>query len=235
MIKQLLLPLKKLLQENNGIIIAFKVYQTLKFNFMNKRIALFSIAFLTTLFISNAQSHYGIKGGLSYNSNGKLIKETGNIFEDKGKGKSGFNIGFYGKLALGPIYLRPELVYTKTKSEYQLESESGEYKLSKLDLPVLVGIEVIGPLKLFAGPAFQYVLDNDLKGLSFESIENDFSVGINIGAAIEFGRIGIDIRYERGLNENEANWTNAGDVFTLDSRPEQIIFNLSYSLSSKKE
>jgi hypothetical protein len=202
---------------------------------MNKRIALFSIIFLTALFISNAQSHYGIKGGLSYNSNGKLIKETGNIFEDKGKGKSGFNIGFYGKLALGPIYLRPELLYTKTTSEYQLESESGEYKLSKLDLPVLVGIEVIGPLTLFAGPAFMYVLDNELKGLSFESIENEFSMGLHIGAGIEFGRFGFDIRYERGLNENEASWTNAGDTFTLDSRPEQIIFNLSYSLANKKE
>ncbi len=202
---------------------------------MKRSISLFSFVFLATLFISNAQSHYGIKGGLSYNSNGKLLNETGDIIDKKGKGKSGFNIGFYGKLALGPIYLRPELVYTKTKSEYQLESESGEYKLSKLDLPVLVGIEVIGPLKLFAGPAFQYVLDNDLKGLSFESIENDFSVGINIGAAIEFGRIGFDIRYERGLNENETKWTNAGDTFTLDSRPEQIIFNLSYSLSKKKE
>ena len=104
--------------ENNGIIIAFKVYQFLKFIIMNKRIALFSIAFLTALFISNAQSHYGIKAGLSYNSNGKL-KEVGSIFEDRGKGKSGFNVGFYGKLALGPIYLRPELVYTKTTSEYQ--------------------------------------------------------------------------------------------------------------------
>ena len=194
---------------------------------MNKRIVLFSIVFLTTLLISNAQSQFGIKGGLSYNSNGKLIKETGNIFEDKG-------IGFYGKLALGPIYLRPELVYTKTTSEYLLESGIGDYKLSKLDLPVLVGIEVIGPLRLFAGPAFQYLLDNDLKGLSFESIENEFSMGLNIGAGIEFGRFGFDIRYERGLSDNEASWTNAGDTFTLDSRPEQIIFNLSYSLSNKK-
>lgn len=198
---------------------------------MNKRVALFSIVFIGAIFISNAQSNYGIKGGLSYNSNGKLLKETGNIFEDKGKGKSGFNIGFYGKLDLGPLYLRPELVYTKTTSEYQLETESGDYKLSKLDLPVLVGIEVIGPLRIFAGPAFQYVLHNDLKGLSFESIENEFSLGLNIGAAIEFGRFGIDLRYERGLNENEASWTKAGDIFTLDSRPQQIIFNLSYSLS----
>ena len=204
---------------------------------MNKRIALFSIVFLTTLFIVNAQSSFGVKAGLSYNSNGELSEfstETSNIIKDEGKGKSGFNVGFYGKLDLGPIYLRPELVYTKTTSEYVYNSENVDYKISKLDMPVLVGIKLIGPLNVFAGPAFQYYLDNDLKGLNFEDIENEFSVGLNIGASIELGRLGLDVRYERGLSENESNWSNAEETFTLDSRPEQIIFSLSYRLSKEK-
>lgn len=203
---------------------------------MKKRVALFSLVLLATLFISNAQSDYGIKAGLSYNSTGKLISETGDIIDSKGKGKSGFNIGFYGKLDLGPIYLRPELVFTKTTSEYELNSQLEDYKMSKFDLPVLVGFELIGPLNVFAGPAFQYVLNNNLTGLSFNSIENNFSVGLNIGASIEFGRIGIDIRYERGFNKNEAEFIDkniANSLYRLDARPKQIIFNLSYSLSQK--
>ncbi len=205
---------------------------------MNKRIALFLIVFLSTLYFANAQSGYGIKGGLSYNSNGNLKEFTSNvteIYKDGGKGKSGFNIGFYGKLDLGPIYLRPELVYTKTTSEYELNSTTvSDYKVSKLDMPVLVGIKLIGPLNIFAGPAFQYYLDNNLKGINISDVENDFTVGINIGASIELGKLGIDVRYERGLSQNEANWSNAGNTFTLDSRPEQLIFSLSYSLSKKK-
>lgn len=203
---------------------------------MKKRVALFSLVLLATLFISNAQSDYGIKAGLSYNSTGKLISETGDTIDSKGKGKSGFNIGFYGKLDLGPIYLRPELVFTKTTSEYELNSQLEDYKMSKFDLPVLVGFELIGPLNVFAGPAFQYVLNNNLTGLSFNSIENNFSVGLNIGASIEFGRIGIDIRYERGFNKNEAEFIDkniANSLYRLDARPKQIIFNLSYSLSQK--
>lgn len=206
---------------------------------MKKKNVLFSIVFLATLFLVNAQSGYGIKAGISYNSNGELkefTQDVTNAYEDGGKGKSGFNIGFYGKLDLGPIYLRPELVYTKTTSEYKLNTGSTEdYKISKLDIPVLVGIKLIGPLNVFAGPAFQYYLDNDLKGISISDVENEFSVGLNIGASIELGRLGIDVRYERGLSENEANWSNASETFTLDSRPEQIIFSLSYSLSKKKE
>jgi len=65
-------------------------------------------------------------------------------------------------------------------------------------------------------------------------VENGFSLGMNIGAAINLGRIGFDVRYERGFSKNEANWTNAEKDFRLDSRPEQIIFSLSYRLSNKK-
>ncbi len=201
---------------------------------MIKKTHLFSILFIATSFFVNAQSGWGIKGGLSFNSNGEL-NQVSEIYKNEGKGKSGFNIGLYGKLDLGPIYLRPELVYTKTTSEYVLNSENVDYKISKIDVPVLVGINIIGPLNVFAGPAFQYYLDNDLEGLNFEDIENEFSIGINIGASVELGRLGIDVRYERGLSENEANWSNAGETFTLDSRPEQLIFSVSYRLSSKKE
>jgi outer membrane protein with beta-barrel domain len=204
---------------------------------MKKRTVLFSIAFLASIMLMNAQNDYGIKAGLSYNSNGDLkefTSEVNQIYKNNGKGKSGFNIGFYGKLDLGPIYIRPELIYTKTTSEYELNTGTEDYKMSKLDMPVLVGIKLIGPIHVFAGPAFQYYLNNDLKGVNIGDVENDFSVGMNIGASIELGRIGIDVRYERGLSENEANWTEAGNTFTLDSRPEQIIFNLSYSLSKTK-
>ena len=189
-----------------------------------------------------AQSDYGIKAGLSYNSNGQLselINETETILDNKGKGKAGFNLGFYGKLKLGLLYLRPELVYTKTTTAYDLGNEMEDYKVSKIDIPVLVGLKLVGPLSVFAGPAFQYILSNDLKGLSFNSIEKEFTVGMNIGAAVKLGRFGFDLRYERGFNENEtdvidSNIQDASVGYRLDSRPKQLIFSLSYSLSNKK-
>ncbi|WP_457616919.1 hypothetical protein [Lutibacter sp.] len=207
---------------------------------MKKRFVLFSILFISFIGLSTAQSGFGFKFGLSYNSNGELsefINNTKTVIDNKGKGKSGFNVGFYGKIDLGPIYVRPELVYTKTTSEYELNSTLEDYKISKLDMPVLVGIRVIGPLHIFAGPAFQYVLDNELNGLSFNNIENDFTVGMNIGASVEIGRLGLDVRYERGLSTNEAEFVNdivTTPAYRIDSRPEQIIFSLSYRLSNKK-
>jgi hypothetical protein len=212
---------------------------------MKKRIVLSFFASLAVVYFTSAQSSYGIKAGFSYNSNGKfseIISETqANLIENKGNGKSGFNVGFYGKLDLGPIYIRPELVYTKTTSEYELNSQTNDYKFSKLDLPVLVGFKVIGPINFFVGPAFQYVLNNNFKGLEYKNIKNDFTVGLNIGASIELGKLGFDVRYERGLSKNEAEFKNqvigGGPIptYRLDTRPEQIIFSLSYRLSDKRQ
>ena len=206
---------------------------------MKKRTVVFSIIFLASIMLMNAQNDFGIKAGLSFNSNGDLkefTSEVEQLYQDKGKSKSGYNVGFYGKLDLGSIYIRPELIYTKTTSEYELNTGNIEdYKMSKIDAPLLVGIKVLGPLNIFAGPAFQYILDNDLKGIEISDVENEFSIGVNIGASIEFGRFGIDVRYERGLSSNEAEWTNAGEKFRLDSRPEQLIVGLSYSLSKSTD
>jgi hypothetical protein len=204
---------------------------------MNKRILVLSIALLSTVFYMNAQSGFGVKGGLSYNSNGKISDDTNTFIENEGKGKSGYNVGIYGKVDLGPIYLRPELVYTKTTSEYALNTGGTEdYKISRLDMPVLVGLNLIGPLSIFAGPAFQYTLENDFNGIKYENIDNEFTVGFNFGAGVELGRLGLDVRYERGFNKNEATFIeNTTTSYRLDSRPEQFILSLSYRLSGSKK
>lgn len=200
---------------------------------MKKRITIFTVLLFTALFSVKAQGDWGIKGGLSYNTNGEFLSEAEAIIDDKGEGKNGFNIGLYKKYDLGALYLRPELVYTKTKSTYAYKGGDTDYDISRIDVPVLVGFKAFGPINVFAGPAFQYILDNDLDGFDYQDIKSDLTVGVNIGVSVELGKLGIDARYERGLSSNEAEWTNLGNTFTLDSRPEQLIFSLSYSLSKE--
>ena len=106
--------------------------------------------------------------------------------------------------------------------------------MQKLDLPLLVGFKIIGPVHVFAGPAFQYILDTEFDEISIDDIENDFSVGLNVGAGVNLGKLGIDVRYERGLSNNEINFINA-NITTLngdrvDTRPDQVILSLSLKL-----
>lgn len=203
---------------------------------MKKTLLVVAFAFFGATAFAQSGSGFGLKAGLSYNKNGDLINSVGDGGADiieGAKGKAGYHIGVFGKLDFSTIYLRPELVYSKTKSEYEVDGDSQDYDVSKLDMPVLLGLKVIGPLHVFAGPAFQYTLSNKLGDLEIDDVENDFTVGLNIGAGVNLGRLGLDVRYERGFSKNEAEFIgeNITDVSgRVDSRPSQVIFALSLML-----
>ncbi|MBU3025852.1 porin family protein [Zobellia galactanivorans] len=171
----------------------------------------------------------GVKAGLNYSANGDYFESIGDAARDPDR-NMGYHLGLFGKIGISRIYFRPELMYTKTKSDYN----GDKFDISKLDMPLLVGIKVIGPLHVFAGPSFQYILDTEFDGISIDDIENDFSVGANIGAGVDLGKLGIDIRYERGFNSNEATFINTNITelgpSRVDARPDQLIVSLSLTL-----
>ncbi|MBT8259336.1 MAG: PorT family protein [Bacteroidia bacterium] len=192
------------------------------------KIVLLAIALVVALpstFAQNGTS-YGLKGGLNYNANGDYF-ESVEAFAENPDRNVGFHIGVFGKFG-NRLYFRPELMYTKTRSDYN----SGEFDFKKIDAPLLVGIKVIGPLSVFAGPALQYILDGDFDDISIDSVDNDFSVGLNFGVGLNLNKIGIDLRYERGFSENEAQFLDNNNVGTgrLDTRPDQLILSFSVAL-----
>ena len=203
---------------------------------MKKTLLTAAFAMLSIAAYSQTGSGFGIEGGLNYNKNGDLIASVGNAAEnivEGSDGKIGYHVGIFGKLAFSRLYLRPELVYTKTQSAYNLDGGT-KYDISRLDLPVLLGAKIIGPLNVFAGPAFQYMLNNDLEDFNINDAEKDFTVGLHVGVGVDLGRLGFDVRYERGFSENEATFIS--DNITpaiegrVDSRPSQVIFGVSLQL-----
>ncbi|NND80690.1 MAG: PorT family protein [Maribacter sp.] len=204
---------------------------------MKKTLLMAAFALIGLTAFAQNGSGFGIKAGLNYNQNGDLsfqqLQDAGEDLIAGSDGKVGYHVGVYGKLELPIIYIRPELVYTKTKSSYNVDGSSNDYNISKLDLPVLVGFKIIGPLNLFAGPAFQYTLSNDLQNVELSKVKNEFTVGAHFGVGLTLGKLGLDVRYERGFSKNEAEII--GDNITdisgrVDSRPSQIIFGLSVKL-----
>jgi hypothetical protein len=178
----------------------------------------------------NAQngSAFGIKGGLNYSANGDYFESIGENSKNPDR-NVGYHIGVFGKIG-NKLYFRPELVYTATKSDY----DSDVFEIKKIDAPLLVGIKVLGPISVFGGPSLQYILDTEFEGINIDNVENDFSVGLNFGIGLNFNKIGIDLRYERGFNDNEATFIDnnigAGVVSRIDTRPDQLILSLSIAL-----
>jgi len=197
----------------------------------NLKKAVFTVVILVFIsFNLNAQagSAFGLKGGLNYGANGDYFSSISANAQNPDR-NVGYHIGVFGKLG-NRLYFRPELVYTATKSDY----DSDIFEIKKIDAPLLVGLKVLGPLSVFAGPAFQYILDSEFDGINIDTIENDFSVGLNFGIGVNFNKIGIDLRYERGFSENEATFIddNLGTdaVSRIDTRPDQLILSLSIAL-----
>ena len=87
---------------------------------------------------------------------------------------------------------------------------------------------------MFGGPSFHYVISQSSKEVTVEQINEKTSLGLHIGTRVELGPIGLDLRYERGLKQNEIGFIeNNGLTFSgnLDSRPSQWVFGISYSFN----
>lgn len=195
-----------------------------------KKVVMASAFFALVGFSASAQNgnSFGLRGGLNYSANGDYFESASSNAKNPDR-NIGYHIGVFGKIG-NEFFLKPELVYTTTKSDYS----DAEFSVQKIDAPILFGVQVLGPLNVFAGPSFQYILDTEFDGIEINNVEEDFTVGLNFGVGLSFDNIGIDLRYERGFNENEATFidTNLGSasVSRIDTRPDQLILSLSIAL-----
>lgn len=197
-----------------------------------KKLLLVAILFSgTTLLAQNAD--FGIKAGLNYGATGdyenysQVIGDASTVIE--GKEKAGYHLGAFAKFEILGFFLQPELMYTRLNTEY----DTFDYKVNKIDAPILVGVNVLGPLNIKAGPSFQYILNNELDNTDIKISEADekITLGYQLGAGIEIGKLGLDARYEGAFKENNAYGEVATDYnFKIDSRPSQWILSVSYKL-----
>ena len=190
------------------------------------------IAFLSTSLLQ-AQFEFGVKAGLNYDSLGDVNYTDISATQLSAGSKTGFHVGVYGKLDLLLFYLRPELQFTKINSGFQ----NTDIGLSKIEAPILLGYKVLGPLSAFAGPSFQYILDENIEGTTLTDIEENFTVGLQIGTRLSLGRFGLGIRYERGFTDNDILILGMNGVpidgNRIDARPNQFIVSASYELKNK--
>lgn len=186
---------------------------------------------------TNAQLQGGIKAGVNYNSG--IFSNVLNDVLSGAESKTGYHMGLWLRAKLPAIgfYIRPEIVYTELKNGVsynngQLQQKTN-FKFQKIDAPILVGKKIFNIGNVFAGPSFQYILSsgfglNDLSEVSTDEL----SLGVQFGFGIEFGRLGIDARWERSLSKiNTFFFDNIiNDEVVFNTRVNQIIFGISYRL-----
>ena len=174
-----------------------------------------NILFLIISLSGFSQFEYGLKGGISFNSNLNInskiesIDNSINIFESR----NGQHIGVFLKLSISDFFIRPEIIYSKIKNSYdipyvlvQTQNVITDFNQHKIDVPVMLGYKVFGFVNIFAGPRFEFIKNVNYENIDINDLKNQYRLGLQYGIGLKFGKFEIDLRAERGFSENEINF-----------------------------
>jgi len=198
------------------------------------------------LFISSgllAQGNLGFQFGLNDDNFGSIenIKTKLDNYDLDLKNSTGFQFGFFTEIDLITFYIRPELnlIFSKSKNAAAYTSDQGiniaehSFKSSELQLPVIFGYKIFGPISVFGGPSFKYNLSNK-SNFNLDDIKDKYTLSLLLGSRVKFRSLSIGLRYERGLNTNEvliinANGVNLDDA-NVDLTTNKLSVNISYDI-----
>ena len=174
-----------------------------------------NLLFLIISLSAFSQFEYGLKGGISFNSNLNInskiesIDNSINIFESR----NGQHIGVFLKLSISDFFIRPEIIYSKIKNSYDIpydlprtENIVTDFNQHKIDVPVMLGYKVFGLVNLFAGPRFEFIKNVSYDNIDLNDLKNQYTLGLQYGIGLKFGKFEIELRAERGFSENEINF-----------------------------
>ncbi|HXB41858.1 MAG TPA: outer membrane beta-barrel protein [Bacteroidia bacterium] len=172
----------------------------------------------------------GIVGGVS--TSAVKIENVGNSFSGVLHGNNiyGFEAGAFAKLMLSPFYIKPMGLYNFSMGEIRNDngatsSQTNNYSTHRIEAPVLLGLKIIGPLSIEAGPVYNYIIqsasrfnDNDV------TISQVSGIGYRAGIALEISRLLINLSYS-GVTIN-SNGMNSASF----KEPYKLVFGLGIKL-----
>lgn len=194
---------------------------------------------------------FGLKGGINYtmggqitgnSSGGAISPHTGEEYWSgtaQAQSKIGYHGGGFFQANIGRFFARPEITYTSIETGYEFPGENTTHSVEKFDIPFLIGYNVFGPLDIYVGPVYSNIIDSHIidDGEPQNVVTQNSPLNLQAGAKFEFGRFGIDFRYERIMSPAEPHELNFVDrvhyvnkaVFD-DPRINQIIMSVTFKL-----
>lgn len=169
------------------------------------------LIFLTIFCYAGSQEYvFGVKAGLNNNTIG-IIQSKGSGFQVgdfEGQKDLGYQIGAYFMVEFKGFYIRPELNYVSIENHYEFPKKDAKWTTSKMEIPILFGLQIAKPISIYAGPSFNFFDDYQLEGVQDA---NNFSDGgpdidknttsLNFGIMVRYNRFSVDLRYEVGTKE----------------------------------
>ena len=204
------------------------------------RLLFFLLLFSSSLY---AQGNLGFQFGLNDDNFGSIenFKNKIDNYDLNLKNSTGFHFGFFTEIDLITFYIRPELnlIFSKSKNAAAYSSDEGiniaehKFRSSEIQLPVIFGYKIFGPISVFGGPSFKYNLSNS-SNFNLDEIKDKYTLSLLLGTRFKIRSISVGLRYERGLNNNEVLIINANGVdlneANVDLTTNKLSLNISYDI-----
>lgn len=171
--------------------------------------------------LRDADAQFGIAAGANFDRLSDVEGSVDASFENA----SGFHIGVFYDLPLGPVALRPGVYYMDIGDlDARREDGSliGSYDLSLIEVPVDARLRLMMPLikpYATAGPVLRFAQTSDD---DFDEHLNSFTVAANVGVGVEIGAPGAQIRlfpelrYSFGVSRIAESMTFLGQQFSAE-------------------
>lgn len=144
---------------------------------------------------------FGVEAGFN------LANLNGPDANDVFGSRLGFVGGAFLGLPLGPtLQFQPEILYSQKGGKYN----GNPYQLDYWEVPILLDVNLVGPLGILLGPSFE--LNSANNGIS--NI-NDSDMGLVLGAQVNVERFLVSGRYEIGLTNVTNNQSVQNGTFTF--------------------
>lgn len=162
--------------------------------------------------LAQSPINVGVHGGIS---NTKIkVKEVGHVL--KSGSNTGYMVGVFARVNLGPIYLEPSLNYAHKEGEVKNGSGKSSLKYNSFDIPVMVGLHILDlpvvKLRAYLGPVASFT--GKLKwneGKFGTHLDNDKMMwNGKVGVGVDVWKLTFDIDYEKGLKKFQDN--DAGKI-----------------------
>lgn len=207
-----------------------------------KRIIFIALCLAFTHFFASAQSfRWGIKAGLS-TPDIKPADVVGGIKTDSvqvkiGDANYGFHFGTFVRFGLANFFIQPEVNLNSSKVTYNVKAigttidSIQKESFLNLDIPVLLGVKLAN-FRINGGPVGHVHLSSSSDLIKIKTYQSKFEQlkwGYQLGVGADFGKLGIDLRYEGNFDKYGDHINIGGKAFSFDKKPSRLLASFALS------
>ena len=148
---------------------------------------------------------WGVKAGMNYHTTGEITHLGKEIID--ATDRVGWHAGLQASWQItGRLSIDPELIFSR--NSYKLEPSlgtGGVAYLNTIDVPLMLGVKIIGPLKVQGGININVMTDSGAKGEApkFRFNASPQTLGYLLGIGVDLWKFNITARYNGFFRKSE--------------------------------